>query len=624
MSGQDQESVTLRGVFQAFIYWPRIFRLLWSVDRGMLISLLGWQLLQGIAPVAMLLATTHLINSVGESWEKGIDVLYASFVMFIIVVIVRQLISLVQGYQEGLFQTKLSNKINQTIIEKAVGLGLTEFENAEVQDQLKRAQQEASYRPYQIMKQMFSVITGVVTMLSAAGVLIAWKWWIAFVLILMPFASFISFLRLSQQQFEYEYHRAPLRRESWYWSYLLTNDKAVKEVRLYQLGDYLLNKYMDILMTFFRQDKLLARKRLLISLIFEGVSLTLTTSMVLLVLLSAFAKEILIGNVFGYVQAITLTQNTSQSVVQGLIQLCQNNLYIKQLFFFLDLDSAEQKQLSSARPEVPPLETVEFRNVTFRYPGRDVDALHNVSFTLHRGETLAVVGKNGSGKSTLVKVLTGLYPNYAGEILLNGEPLRSFDLDSLQRRVGVVFQDFMQYESDVRHNIGFGNLPALQEDDKIYHASEQAGIKPLLEAMPQHLDTKLGRWLAQGYQLSGGQWQRVAIARAFFREADLYLLDEPSSFLDPMAEADVFHKFQQLLDDRLGIFISHRYSSVRFADKIMVLDQGQVVEFGSHAELMAQDGMYAELYNMQVNAYLSDNKGGSPEDDNQKVAVAAD
>lgn len=622
-TSKPQEVVTLRNVFQAFIFWPRIFRLLWSVDRFTLLSLLFLQLLQGVAPVAALLVTTQLINSVMLSWEKGVSVLYTSFALFVGVVVMRQLIGLVQTYQEGLFQTRLSNKINQTIIEKAVALGLADFENSDVQDQLKRAQQEASFRPYQIMKQMFGVITGVVTMLSAAGVLIAWKWWIAFALMLMPVASFVSFMRLSQQQFEYEYHRAPLRRESWYWSYLLTHDKAVKEVRLYQLGDYLLGKYMEILKTFFAQDKLLARKRLLISLLFETITLTLTSSMVFLVLLASYTKEILIGNLFGYVQAITLTQSTSQAVVQGLIQLCQNNLYIQQLFYFLDLDSTVQKPSAQSLPEAPPLQTVEFRNVTFRYQGRKDDALQNVSFTLRRGETLAIVGKNGSGKSTLVKVLTGLYPGYQGEILLNGEPMKAYDLDSLQRRVGVVFQDFMQYESDVRHNIGFGNLPYLQEDGKIQDAAQRAGIDGLLDSMPHGLDTKLGRWLAQGHQLSGGQWQRVAIARAFLREADLYVLDEPSSFLDPVAEADVFQKFQQLIDNRLGIFISHRYSSVRFADKIMVLDQGQIVELGSHDELMAQEGMYAELYNLQVSAYLDDNKGGA-EDGSSKVAVAAD
>lgn len=273
---------------------------------------------------------------------------------------------------------------------------------------------------------------------------------------------------------------------------------------------------------------------------------------------ATFVGQILVGNLVSLIQAITLTQSTSQSIVQGILSLCQNNLYIKQLFDFLDMP--EEAETQTINQSLSAIQSIEFRNVSFRYPNTEVNAISNVSFTLSQGEKLAIVGRNGSGKSTIVKLLTHLYSEFEGEILINGHSIHEMDKDSFREKIGVVFQDFVHYEMAVRDNIGFGNVSSREMDEDIWTAIDKAGITDLVVSLPDKIDTLLGKWFEDGQQLSGGQWQRIAIARAFMRNADVYVLDEPSSFLDPHAEKEVFQKFDQLVNEKLGVFISHRLS----------------------------------------------------------------
>lgn len=604
------ETMSLGNVFRSFRFWPRIFQLLWKAHPGYLILILALNILQGFLPVLVIIATQELVNGVVASWEGNFSVVLFAFSFFVAATLIQESSMILQAYWEKLFETLLSNHVNLMVMEKANQLSLSDFETPEIQDKLKRAQNESGYRPFQIAKQIFGVISGCVTLISAAMVLLVWKWWVVFLLVLIPLISFASFMRLGQQEYQIHFQRANQSRQAWYIGFLMTRDGPFKEVKLYKLGSHLINQYRSIIEKFFRQDKLIARKRMRISFLFQWINLTAGALIIFLVLLSAYRREVMIGQVVAFVQAVNLTQTQSQSMVQSILSLCQNNLYIQNLFSFVDItseDSDPSVSTSSKGKEtrkVASIHSLEFRDVNFCYPRGKADTLQQVSFQVKKGETLAIVGHNGSGKSTLVKLLMQLYQQYRGEILVNGTSVQKFDRDGYQSRIGVVFQDFVQYEMSMRENVGFGNIAFLNDDPRLMGAVEDAGITHLLEKLPRKLDSQLGSWFEGGNQLSGGQWQRIAIARAFMRDADLFILDEPSSFLDPQAEGEVFEKFGELVKDKIGIFITHRFSSVAFADKILVMDQGRVVESGSHEELMEINGKYAHLYRLQMKRYI--------------------
>ncbi|MGF9913686.1 ABC transporter ATP-binding protein [Paenibacillus ehimensis] len=607
---EESRTVNLTNIVQSFRYWPRVFQLLWQTNKLYFILILCINILRGASPVISLLLLQKLINSIGPAWDTGFQTVLVPFIWLIAFSVFNEALSLAQNFINKLFETLLSNRITMLIMEKSISLSLSDFENAQVQDALKRAQNEAGHRPYQILQQILSIVTASITLFSTAAMLISWKWWAAFLLILIPLTSFYSFLRIGQQEFMLQWNRAPKMRQTWYLSVLLTRDISFKEIKVFQLGGYLLGKYHELLRQFLAEDKRMIKKRLGVGAIFQATQQGVNAFMFLMVLWSAYKREILIGHVVSYTQAITLTLVSSQNLTQSILSLCQHNLFLQQLFAFLDLQSSDPsarkiEASEASRPATTPvIQSVEFRNVSFRYPGSSYPALRNVSFTLQRGETLAIVGRNGSGKTTLMKLLTQLYDSFEGDILINGVSIRDMDCEAFRRKVGVVFQDFVQYEMQVRQNIGFGNAAKMEEDAELWKAADRAGIAGLIQSMPAGLATQLGRLFDEGQQLSGGQWQRIAIARAFMREAELYVLDEPSSMLDPETELQVFQAFRELVRDRLGIFISHRYSAIRYADQILMMDQGSVVEQGNHQQLMQQNGMYAELYMMQANAYL--------------------
>ncbi|WP_308460936.1 ABC transporter ATP-binding protein [Brevibacillus formosus] len=568
-------------------------------------------ILQGLFPVGMLYVTQELVNAVSSGISQDGDTVVISFLFFISFILVKQLVTLIQNYVEGLFQSLLSNRLREMVLDKANAMGLADFENAEVQDQLKRAQQETSYRPYQIFELVLSIVSGVISLVSTSLFLIFWKWWVVFILVLFPLISFYSYLRLSQQEFYIRWSRAERERRGWYISHLLTHDRAFKEVQIYKLGSYLITQFRDMITQFFYEDKKIATIRLKTSLVFESLTIAMIGFMSFIAIKAAFLKEILLGNLVSYIQGITLTQTTSQSLMHSLIGLSQHNMFVEQLFLFLERNSSDPVKLQKVAITTPQendpfvLESIEFVNVSFTYPETARPVLQNLSFRIRKGESLAIVGENGSGKTTLVKLLTLLYKDYEGQILINGTDLNAFDMEQIRAKIGVVFQDFMQYEMSIRNNVGFGDLSLLHQDDKLYHALEKSGMRSLAEGFEQGLDTQLGKWFTEGLQLSGGQWQRIAIARAFLRNADLYILDEPSASLDPMAEKEVFDSFNLLTKERMGIFISHRYSSAQYADQIMVLDQGRIVEFGTHTELIRLQQKYASLYNLQASPFVS-------------------
>jgi ATP-binding cassette, subfamily B, bacterial NisT/SpaT len=599
---KGSEELSLRSIWLSFKLWPKIFKLLWNTNRLYFLFILFVSIIRGLLPACILLSTQFLINNVLRSIEsKEIKLVLIGFTVLVSLQLFNQFTIIFDSYLKKIFNSALSNSVNLLIMKKCANLTLQAYEDALIQDMLKRARGEAGYRPFEVFMQIISIITGVVTLFSSAAILISWKWWISLILISIPFFSFISFLKIGQKEFQLYYDRAPKQREAWYHSYLLTRDNSFKEVKLYQLSNYILGNYSNILRGFFKEDKNIAKRRSLTSLGFDMLNQVAIGVTIFLVIYSTFKGELLIGSLVGMIQAINLTQNTSQSLVQSILTLCQNNLYLTQLFDFLSLK--ENGKTGIGNTFLAKVNSIELKNVTFKYPSMPTNAIENVSFSIGEGETLAIIGKNGSGKSTLVKLITQLYNEFEGEIRVNNIPIQDINREDFSKRIGVVFQDFVQYEMTVRNNIGFGDINNLSNNGKIIEAANKAGINRIMHKFPKGIDSQLGRLFNEGVQLSGGQWQRIAIARAFMRDADMYILDEPSAFLDPQAEHEVLEQFKKLIQNKIGIFISHRISSAKLADKIIVMDKGKICEYGDHYTLIEKGGLYAKLYEIQASSY---------------------
>ena len=600
----NKYKIKVKDVMKSFQYWPRIFKLLWDINSQGLLRILFINILHGLTPIGILLATQELINTVTEKSNQDFSQVLLMFTYFVILSVFSEVVSNLKNYYESLFQPIMSYEINVRLMEKAVSLKLADFENSQIYDQLQRAQNEASFRPFQVVRSILNLISSTVTLLSSAIVLVMWKWWVAFVLVLIPLVSAGYFLQLGQREFVIQWKRTERNRKAWYYSFLMTRDITYKEVKLYQLGGYLVGKYKKIFESNFKVDSRVIKIRSIINFSFQTLNQLLGDVVVIFILFSAFKGEILIGNVVSYIRAVGLTESNSQGVLSIIFSMYQDNLYIKQLFSFLDIET--EKRSSLPTPACLPLERIEeieFKNVSFRYPGADYDALKNISFKISHGETLAIVGQNGSGKTTMVKLLTCLYEVDKGEILINKKSIKQFDVEDIRRKIGVVFQDFSRYELKVRENIGFGNLQELYDDEKILSATQQSGIEELITELPRGIDTQLGCWFSQGQQLSGGQWQKIAIARSFIRDASVYILDEPSAALDPIAEREVLQKLLQVTAGKICIFTSHRFSIMKHASQILVFNDGKIIEQGSHYKLMKLNKHYASLYNMQAAPY---------------------
>lgn len=607
----NQEEISFKKVFESFKYWPKIFKLLYNINKKYLILIFILNIIIGIIPAINLLVTQKLINSiviVSSERTKELSIVIIAFIELLAVGVISNIISITKKYYEELFQRILTYDINIQIMTKASNLSLKDFDDSDTYDKLQRAQKEAGYRPFQILMSILTIISGLVTLISSALVLIIWKWWIACILIFVPVVSTISLLKQGQREFLVQWKRAPESRKSWYITYLLTRDTTFKEIKLYNLGDHLINKYTNIFKVFFKEDKGLVRKRSALTLIFDMINQTVVGIVTGIIIFSTVGGEIMIGNLVGYMKAVALTQSNSMLVLNTIFRMYQNNLYIKQLFEFLELPELERDHdlfldEEKSKAEIKVIKKIEFKNVSFKYKNNKNYAINNVNFTINKNESIAIVGENGSGKTTLVKLLTGLYELSEGDILINGISIDKINKKVLREKIGVALQDFIKYELPVRENIGFGNLNLIHDDERLYDSARYADIDDVIRKLPKGLDNQLGVWFAEGTQLSGGQWQKIALSRSFIKNSDVYVLDEPSAALDPLSEREVFNKFYELTDNKIGIFISHRFSTVKKANKILVFHKGKLIEQGSHDELIEINGHYAELYNTQAEPY---------------------
>lgn len=589
---------------------PKALRLVWKATPGFATINAIVTVVQGVLPAIALYFSKAIVDGViGDLPPQFLSTRAKTEHIIVLVALwfgVQLLSSLLQTISQlitTLQSDLLTNKISVMLMEKANTLDLSYFENAQFYDKLENARREAGYRPGQMVNQLFGLLRSVVTLLSVIGVLASLSWWLVLLVIAVSIPSFIYQAKYSGQFFALLTGRAPEQRKLNYLGYLLTTDSPVKELRIFGLHGTLLERYRQVFAKFYRENRSLTVRRTSSQFALGALGTVVSGLTYVYVVLEVIAGRITVGGLTLYYQAFQQSQSQVSNILSGVGSTYENSLFLSNLFSFLEY-APELPVRPDPLPVPQPIrEGIVLEHVSFRYPGTEKWVLRDISFAIRPGETIALVGANGAGKTTLVKLLTRLYDPTEGRITIDGIDLREFDPAELRSRAGVIFQDYVKFQLTAGENIGFGRVEALADTGRIERAAVEAGADAVIAALPQGYETPLGRWFQDGQELSIGQWQKVAIARAFMRDADLLILDEPTSSLDVRSEYEVFRAFDDLTEGKMAVLISHRFSTVRMADRIVVIEEGVVIEDGGHDELLLKGGRYAELFDMQAASY---------------------
>ncbi|WP_458068976.1 ABC transporter ATP-binding protein [Rhodanobacter sp. BL-MT-08] len=608
-SSTTESNELTRSFLGVFRYSGRALQLVWSTSRSLTIALALLTLIAGLLPAGVAYVGAHIVDAVvhaSRQWAASGSAPWRPVIQWVL--LEGLLVALLAGAQRGLsvcqslLRALLGQRVNVMILEKALTLELAHFEDSEFYDKLTRARREASTRPLSLVTRTFGLGQNAISLISYGTLLFHFSPWAVLVLLLAGLPSFISETKFSGDAFRLFRWRSPETRMQLYLETVLAREDHAKEVKLYGLGPLLLERYRNIFNTLYRDDRDLTIRR-----DSWGFGLGLLGTLTLYaayvwIAMSTVVGRITLGQMTMYLMLFRQGQSAVSAMLSAIGGMYEDNLYLSTLYEYLE--TPVPPSTGTVQVGAQPSDGIRFERVSFTYPGASEPALHDIDLHIKPGESLALVGQNGSGKTTLIKLLTRLYSPDSGRVLLDGTDLRDWDEGVLLQRVGVIFQDFARYQMRVGENVGVGDVTAFENAERWREASDKGMASEFIDTLPAGFDTQLGKWFRDGRELSGGQWQKIALARAFMRlRADILVLDEPTAAMDAEAEATIFEHFRELSGGRIAILISHRFSTVRMADQIIVIQDGRIKERGSHEQLMAQAGHYAHLFSLQAQGY---------------------
>ncbi len=595
-----------RRAFGVFRYSGRGIELVWTTSKPLTIVLATLTLLAGLMPAAIAYVGKLIVDAVVQASATGAEADIQQALVW--VALEGGLVALRAGFQKGLgvcqslLRAQLGHRVNTIVLEKALTLDLSQFEDSEFYDKLTRARREASRRPLSLVNRTFGFIQQAISLISYGGLLLQFSGWAVLILVVAGLPAFFAETKFSGEAFRLFTWRSPETRQQNYLEVLMAREDYVKEVKLYGLGDMLLGRYKAIFTKLYSEDRNLTLRRGGWGYVLGLLSTGAFYGAYAWIAISAAKGQISLGEMTMYLLVFKQGQAAFSAILTSIGGMYEDNLYLSNLYEYLEQETPIQSGDATEGPK--PGDGVRFEDVYFTYPGAKEPAIEGVTFHLKPGQKMALVGENGSGKTTLIKLLTRLYKPEKGRILLDGLSLEEWDSAALLERLGVIFQDFVRYQFKVGENIGVGDIEHMEDQEQWRQAAVKGMADPFIDRMPDGYDTQLGRWFKNGRELSGGQWQKVALSRAFMRKrADILVLDEPTAAMDAEAEAQIFDHFRQVTAEQMTILISHRFSTVRMADHIVVLDKGKVTEEGSHEDLMALEGRYARLFTLQAAGY---------------------
>jgi ATP-binding cassette subfamily B protein len=586
----------------------------WDTHRGFTLAMALLRLVRAFVPIVTLWIGKLIIDGVvaaqrnGGTWRS-----IAGLVAIELgIVIVGELLARASSLVESLLGDLFSNRISVRLMEHAATLDLAQFEDPEFYDHLERARRQTVGR-IGLIAQMLGIAQDALTLITLSAALLAFSPWLMLLLVIAIVPSFLGETRFAAMEYSLLFRWTPERRQLDYLRWVGASDDTAKEVQLFGLAGWLTERYRVLSERWYAENRKLATRKAVVSSALSFIGTLGYYSAYIVIIARAIAGAISLGSLTFLAASFSRGRDLIQRLLLGASAIYEQGLYLRDLFLFF-----EMKPTISSPPGAPPVPRpirtgFVFEDVGFQYPGSERWAVRHVSFSLQPGERIALVGENGAGKTTLTKLLARLYDPTEGRITLDGRDLREYDLASLRREIGVIFQDFVRYDMRFDENVGVGEIESVRAyldngaaspaPKSLVYAADQSLASSLLPRLPAGYRQMLGRRFDDGVDLSGGEWQKIALARAYMRDAQVLILDEPTAALDARAEYEVFNRFAELMAGRMGVLISHRFSTVRMADRIVVLRLGEVVESGTHEELVAAGGLYAELFGMQAVGY---------------------
>ncbi|MFA5800177.1 MAG: ABC transporter ATP-binding protein [Candidatus Peribacteraceae bacterium] len=591
---------------ETFAVCRRLTGMIWDMDKRLFIVSVLSALVPSVVPFVNAYIYKLIIDTVIAGLGDPTTINVRSIVLLLATRIVTYFLLdaafSTQHYMERLLWTRFPIYLNTRLFGRIAELDIEKFEDPAFRDRLEQVR-DSWYRPQNLITGLLFMLQSLLQFLIAFIAILTLNWILIIPVILISIPEFLSRLYESQAEWSIWDWHSPRKKRYSYLSHMLQGAQHIKELRIFKLAPLFIKETTGMQEEFYRENKKVAAKAFLLRLLFNLFSTVVLIGIEIYVILLAFMRRVTIGDISFYTQVVGNFQNGLGGFLRNLNDVFEASLYVKSFFEVMDTPRAIQSPEQAKLPKLEHAPSITFDHVSFRYPGMRQDVLHDFSLAIQPREKVAFVGENGAGKTTIIKLLARFYDPTEGRILVDGTDVRELDLEHWHRQLAILFQDFNRYEDTAKNNIYYGNVLRGLDMKEIERAASDAGANAVIETLERGYEQVIGRMFESGTELSVGQWQKIALARAYFRNAPVLILDEPTAAIDAKAEAEIFERVEELCKDKTVLLISHRFSTVRMANRIVVINEGKVLEQGSHDELMKRKGLYAELFNLQARGY---------------------